>query len=296
MSGLDVYGPHGHDYSELARCLAAFRDETMVFTPNPGNAGDNIIALGTYRLFEKIGIQYEIGDHRDFYPDRVVVHGGGGSLVQHYSGADAFFRRNHPICKALIILPHTVRLHGDMISEMDERCHIFARETPSHDFVVEHATRAHVYKAHDMAFMLDRKYLKSLRWELSDLQRSGLLTPWVKMIIKFLLVAKFRSRILYSLREDSESTNTLGHPWNYDMSRMFATADMRLAPSTNVAKALMTVLPAFKSIRTDRLHIAIFSALSGLRVEMRDNNYGKNFDIYTHSMKKEFADVNFLKM
>lgn len=294
MSGTDFVGPHGHDYAEVAQCLASFRDETIVFAHNPGNAGDNLINLGTYRLFDRIGLRYEHGTHTEVYPDRVVVYSGGGALVPHYPGSDSFFRRNHPVCKALVLLPHTVRMHGDMIAEMDERCHLFLRETPSYEFVANHVGRAHLYKAHDMAFTLDRSYVSGLRWDLGELRRAGRLGSWASMIAKFVMSARFRDSTLHSLRADSESTKTMTHPLNYDMSRMFATADMRPASCENVAKALSTVLPAFRHIRTDRLHIAIFSAIMGLDVEMRDNNYGKNHDIYEHSMRDRFANVRFV--
>lgn len=293
MTEAPYIGPHGHSFEDVWNCLESFRDETVVFVHNPGNAGDNLINLGTYKLFEAMGIRYENGTNSEVYPNRVIVYSGGGALVPHYEGAENFFRRNHPVCKALILLPHTIRMHADIISEMDERCHLFARETPSYEFVSQHINRAHLYMAHDMAFMLDKAYIENLRWDVSDLYRLGLLRSWITMIVKFNMIAKFKDKTLHSLRTDIESDTDPTHPLNYDMSIMFATADMRLAPCKNVAKALFAVLPAFRLVKTDRLHIAIFSTILGLKVEMHDNNYGKNRDIYTHSMKDRFDNVQF---
>lgn len=287
-------GPHGHGFEDVANCLAAYRDETIVFVHNPGNAGDNIINLGTYRIFDRIGIKYVTGVNDEVYRDRVIVYSGGGCLVPHYPGADTFFRRNHPVCKAMILLPHTIRTHADLISQMDERCHLFAREEPSHEFVRQHVNRAHIYKAHDMAFLLDKEYIEEIGWGISDLYRKSLFRSWLVMLVKFSMVAKFRDSTLYSFRTDHESDSQPTHPLNYDMSNMFATADMRLTSCKNTAKALNSVLSAFRHIKTDRLHVAIFSAILGLDVEMHDNNYGKNHDIYVHSIQDRFDNVRFV--
>lgn len=287
-------GPHGHDYQDVWTTLAAFKGETIVFVPNSGNAGDNLINLGTYRLLEALGLRYVIGNSDELYPDRVIVHGGGGSLVPYYRGADTFFRRNHCVCKAMILLPHTIRAHADIISDMDERCHLFAREKPSYDFASQYVKRAHLYRAHDMAFMLDTAYIEGLRWNVGDLYRMGLLKSWATMIVKFTAMAKLGNSTLHSLRTDAETNSIPTHPLNYDMSMIFATGDMRLPPCSNVAKALSTVLQAYRHIKTDRLHIAILSAILGLDVEMHDNNYGKNRDIYRNSMADRFNNVRFL--
>ncbi len=281
-------GPHGHDFEALAECLRGFAGETLVFVHNPGNAGDNLINLGTYCLFERLGVAYEYGSNLETYPDRVVVYSGGGCLVPHYPGADTFFRNNHPVCKAMILLPHTVRAHGDMIAAMDERCHLFTREKPSHDFVSQHITRARLHDAHDMAFMLNDDYVRNLSWDWGYLSRKGLLRSWLTMLAKFKLIAKFRDPTLHSLRTDAETDSLPTHPLNFDMSNMFATADMSQPSCNNVAKALRMTMRAFRRVETDRLHIAIFSSILGLEVEMRDNNYGKNHDIYRQSMAGRF--------
>lgn len=289
-----MIGPNGHDFSEVAECLKLFSDETLVFIPNPGNAGDNLINLGSYRLFDMLGVAFEQGRRDQVYPDRVIVHGGGGSLVPHFAGADEFFRANHPVCKAMILLPHTIRTYGDLIAGMDERCHIFTREAPSHDFVAGFVERAHVHDAHDMAFMLDKDYVRGLGWDWGDLYRKGRLKPWLKMLAKFAIIARFRDPTLHALRTDDETDRQPDHPLNYDMSRMFASADMSKPSCINTAKALQTTLEAFRRVETDRLHIAIFSSILGLEVEMQDNNYGKNHDIYAQSIQGRFDKTRFV--
>lgn len=288
-----IIGPNGHDFTDVAACLSQFKDETIVFVHNPGNAGDNLINLGTYRLFDQLGLRYESGTIHEDYPGRVVVYSGGGALIASYPGADQFFRRNHATCKALILLPHTVRVHEDLIAQMDARCHLFAREAETHAFLSAHVTEAHLYMAHDMVFMVDRAYIDTLRWDWGDLRARGLLGSWLKMLIKFRILAMRKGPTLWALRTDLETDTQPTNPDNVDLSKMFGLADMHEAPCHNVARALTTVLTRFGDIRTDRLHIAIFSALLGLPVEMRDNNYGKNRGIYENSMAGRFDNVRF---
>lgn len=288
-------GPHGHDYQVLRECLSSFVGEKFVFVHNPGNAGDNLINLGTYRFFEGLGLQFECGRNDEVYPDRVIVYSGGGALVSHYTGSDTFFRRNHPVCKAMILLPHTFRAYADLISEMDERCHLFVREASSYHFVAKHINRANLHKAHDMAFMLDAAYIEGLRWEAVPLFRKGLLRSWLVMLIKFTMIARFKDSTFHGFRTDLESAGYSSHPLNVDLSMMFATGDMQFSHCANSAKALALVLQAFQKIRTDRLHIAILSTILGLEVEMHDNNYGKNYDIFDHSIRSYFDNTRFIE-
>lgn len=286
-------GPHGHSYDSLVSCIKSFRDEPIIFVPNPGNAGDNIINLGIYRMLDRLGIKYTIGNHGGIYPDRVIFHGGGGSLVSHFPGADTFFRKNHPVCRQLVLFPHTIRSYSDMIAEMDERCHIFTREDNSFDYVGSHAKRAQVYKTHDMAFMLDKEYIQGLPWDISALRKKGLLRSWIVMMLKLKATAKLRDSTLHAFRIDNESRNTPLHPLNYDVSRLFSTGNMNVAFCRNSAKALLKAIGSFKSVETDRLHVSILSAIAGLPIIMNDNSYGKNFDVYSFSIKDYFSNLSF---
>lgn len=295
MNSTKFLGPHGHDYQNLRNCLSSFTGEKPLFVHNPGNAGDNLINLGTYRFFEKIGLNFERGQIDQIYPDRVLIYSGGGALVPHYDGSDLFFRRNHPVCKAMILLPHTVRTYSDMISEMDERCHLFVREENSYNFVASHITRANLYQSHDMAFMLDVPYIRNLNWHMSALLRKGLLRPWIVMLLKFGMIAKLKGPTLHAIRDDIEGQIAPTHPQNIDLSRMFATGDMDFPHCANAAKALSTVIQAFQSVETDRLHISILATILGLQVRMYDNNYGKNYDVFSNSINGYFSKTNFTK-
>lgn len=286
-------GPHGHSYDDLVACIRNFQKETVVFVPNPGNAGDNIINLGIYRLLDRLGIKYTMGNHAGIYPDRVIFHGGGGSLVSHFPGADTFFRNNHPVCRQLVIFPHTIRSYANMVAEMDDRCHIFTREDNSFDYVINHVKSARVYKVHDMAFMLDKDYIRRLSWDISALRKKGLLRSWIVMLMKLKATARFRDSTLHAFRIDNESRNAPLHPLNYDVSRLFSTGNMNEAFCRNSAKALLNTICSFKSVETDRLHVSILSAIAGLPITMNDNIYGKNRDVYEFSIRNYFGNLTF---
>lgn len=275
--------------------MQSYAGETLVFAHNPGNAGDNIINLGTYRLFERLGVKFEDGSVTEDYPDRVVIYSGGGALIPLYAYAGDFLRRNHPICKALILLPHTVRDHPDMLAEMDERCHLFTREEPSYDYVSKHCSRANVYKSHDLAFMLDKAYIDSLRWHIRDIFNKGHQKSWLAMLVKFNLIGRFKDSTLHSMRKDREAERPPEHPRNFDMSVMFTTDDMRVPSCTNVAKALQMTFSGFQKIETNRLHIAILAAILGRNVDIYDNNYGKVSSIYEHSMRGIYPNARLMQ-
>lgn len=294
MNAPGCLGPHGHDFGALAAVLARFAGQRLVFVPNPGNAGDNLINLGMYRLFDDLGVDFEVGDRAGHYPGRVLVYSGGGALVDIYPGAADFFARNHRDCQALILLPHTVRTAGDLIAQMDGRCILFAREAASLAYLQAAATGgAEVGFCHDMAFYLGPQDLKGAPWHLGLLADRGLLLPWVKMLIKIGWRDRLRGPRLQALRTDIEAAGPGTTHRSHDLSALFALADMSRPACEVTARAVCHILQRFPVIATDRLHIAIASAILGREVWMRDNSYGKNRDIYTASMADYFTSVSF---
>ena len=289
-----VLGPHGHDFTALATCLQSFGDEEIIFVPNPGNAGDALIGLGTFQFFDRIGLRYRLGEVGDTFPGKVVIYAGGGALIDAYPGSDRFFRRNHPVCKALVLLPHTVRAYPDLLAAMDERCILFAREAESHAYLTRHCTRAQVRLCHDMAFFLSPASIRAERWSLAHLRKHGLLAPWLRMVIKFGLLAKIRSATLSIVRTDVEKTALAVPSRNYDLSVFFNSDDKTRPGCANTAKVLSHVFSAYRQIETNRLHMAILGALLGKTVRMFDNSYGKNRAIYDQSIRDFFSKVTFI--
>lgn len=286
-------GPNGHDFQELAQCLRQFHGTEIIFVPNPGNAGDALINLGMYDLFNRLGVTYIIGSPDGHYENRIVIYSGGGALVEQYPGSETFFHRTHKNCKAMVILPHTIRTHADLLAEMDERCFIFTREKRSYEYVKTHKTRAQLFQAHDLAFFLDDRKIANLAWSwpyLTDPVRRG---AWARMVLKFAALAKLRDPVLHSFRTDIEATDIDIPKLNYDMSQMFSSGDMSFESCATTIKTLRSVMKRFTQVETNRLHIAVLAAIIGQRITMWDNSYGKNRDIYEHSIKEYFSNVTF---
>ena len=290
-----VLGPHGHDFTALATCLQGFGKAELIFVPNPGNAGDALIDLGTYQFFERIGLRYRLGDYRDTFPGEVVIYAGGGALIEAYPGSDSFFRRNHPVCKALVLLPHTVRAYPDLLAAMDERCHLFAREAESHAYLTRHCPRAQVGLCHDLAFFLSPASIRAEPWNLAHLHKHGLFGPWLRMAIKFGLQAKIRSATLSAFRTDVEKTGLALPPGNHDLAVFFNSDDKSRPGCANTAKVLSRVFSAYRQIDTNRLHMTILGAILGKPVRMFDNSYGKNRAIFDQSIRGVFPKVTFIQ-
>lgn len=297
----NTLGPHGHDFSELAILLRSYERETLVFVPNPGNAGDALINLGMFELFSDLGVTWEMGSFNLTYPDRVVVFSGGGALIEEYANADAFFRRNINVCKALILLPHTVRGYGNLISAMDSRCHLFAREKISYQFLEMYAVGgARVYTGHDMAFYLSKKSIENANLDWRLLMSSKIGISWAKMVIK-ILFSRLQSSTLSVIRDDIEKTDVCPPVRNYDLSILFATGHLQsinghMTPGVcaSTAKVLKVIVQRYKKVETNRLHISILCAILDINVAMLDNSYGKNKSIFSHSIENYFSGVKFL--
>ena len=83
--------------------------ETIQYIPNPGNAGDSLISLGTLQLMDSLGLRVELHNHKESFgkKDRVFF-GGGGNFVPYYKACRELILRNTHV-QQLVLLPHTVQ-------------------------------------------------------------------------------------------------------------------------------------------------------------------------------------------
>lgn len=300
---LRVLGPRGHDYTGLAELLKGFAGERAVFVANPGNAGDALINLGMYELFRTIGLDWEEGDFEGTYPGRVVIFSGGGALLDIYPGADRFFLRNHPVAKALVLLPHTVRGYPGLLGAMGPNCHLFAREAQTRDYLAAHATGgARLYYSHDLAFYLSDAKIARQRLDWPFLMHPTIRGPWARMAVKIVMTAQTRGGVLHAIRSDAEATGVAVPPDNYDLSQLFSSAHLmrtgqHMSPGVcaSTIRVLRMLVRRFDRVETNRLHMAVLSAILGKPVLMMDNSYGKNRGIYERSIEGRYPNVTFLQ-
>ena len=282
-----------------ARVLAEHAGEPLLFRPNPGNAGDSAINCAAYRLFDRLGCRVEVVPADVPVArtrGRVLVHGGGGNLVPLYDAASRFIARHHAGCTRFILLPHTIRGHEDLLGQLGANVTLLCREAGSFAHASRHAGAARVLLAHDLVFGLDpaalvaearRRFLpgvSSPRLALANLKRG------LRRAAHGVRNAD-RARELEAFRGDAESAaRTLG-PRNIDVSGVFALRDMSPGGALETTWRTLAFLDRFERVRTDRLHVAILSALLGKQVDLHDNSYGKNRAVFEHSMRERFPHV-----
>jgi exopolysaccharide biosynthesis predicted pyruvyltransferase EpsI len=284
-------------FSDLEAFLRSLKGESIVYVPNGGNAGDSFIAHATYQLFSRLGLDCEIGDQSGNYPGKVLIHGGGGNLVRPYTNGIDFIKRNLDHCRKLVILPHTIRAYEDVLNRFGSNCFVFCRERSSFDFVARNAPLANVFLSHDLALAWDKDNTRQQmgRQRFADLANMTLLIRDAKRLVRvvnYRLINPGRTSVLNVFRTDLEKTKIDLPRSNIDLSHAFAADDMSPASSLHTAYWMMQFIDRFQVVNTNRLHIGIMSVLLGKELYFSDNAYGKNSDIFEHSLRGRFANVH----
>ena len=283
----------------LQKYLSALPKEEILYVPNPGNAGDALIASATFQVFNKLNVTYRVIDINcplEETRGRVVVYGGGGNLIDLYQNASIFVKRHHQVANKLIILPQTIRGHIDLLGELGGNVDIFCREDASFEFVTKYAPNSHVFQMEDMALSLD----------VNEILNRGALNYAPIFLSKKLAFKNAKRNIrtswhgirniahpksLNAFRQDVEGTNIQIPFSNIDVSHVLSPQAMTEEWADESSFRTLEFLRRFDVVRTNRLHICISSLLLGKRVEFYDNSYGKNRNVYEFSLKNRFDNL-----
>lgn len=265
----------------VRRLLRSLSRQAVLYWPTPGNAGDALIDLGTRVALDRAGVRWRFAHPNEDVRGRTVLVGGGGNLVPLYdhaaSAIDVFLTDG---AGRIILLPHTIRGHAEIISRLRVQDLVLCRDEPSFQFARSAATRAEVGLTHDMALHLGR-------WDLRGLLSTESLAVAVDGRLANVGWSRNRigaARVMRLLRQDVERSPEapLG---DLDPSALFLPApgvlDQRLA-----AACLLDVVGCSRHVVTDRLHVAIAAVLLGVRVTFGPNTYGKNEDVFRHSLAR----------
>lgn len=136
--------------------------ETIQYIPNPGNAGDSLIALGTLRLMDSLGLRVRLRKRSETFDknDR-IFYGGGGNFVPYYSECRNFILRNMHV-QQLVLLPHTVHEQGDVLKKIGPNMVLFARERRSFQHLMQHMRYPENAQIdHDLAFAISHTTIQS---------------------------------------------------------------------------------------------------------------------------------------
>jgi len=305
----------------LEAFLAELRHEPhpVLFFPNPGNAGDAMIAHATHQLFQRVGLEYEwVGDHRrlDLH-GRVVVYGGGGNLVPLYDTASRVLRWADRGAKRVILLPHTISGLEDLLADLGPQTDLICRELVSFRHVRGAVRSARCHLADDLAISMDvsatlktppapvsalRLYGQRLRYRISAPSLRRTVASPRKLRRSERLLARRRTelrtggatQVLDVFRTDAEKTDLALPAGNLDLPRLMAFGTRDINISHTGAFHLLRYLDLFDEVRTNRLHVAIGAALLGKRVKFHPNSYFKNRAVYEFSMLGRFHDVEWV--
>lgn len=264
--------------SEMADFLGRLEPERWCYFPNPGNAGDAMIHAGTLAAFERASLSWEVVGAGDDVADRSVVVGGGGNLVpryDHMSSAIHGFLDTRP--SRLVVLPHGVRDHVDVLERLREQDVVVVRDQVAHRHVQAH-TRASVRLGHDMAFHLDaRRMLRDQR-----LAREGAALLDRRLSEAGLSVSELSRRdTVHLMRRDGERLVDIGS--DFDPSEKLMSGTVTDLSAVDVW-AMLACVVSCRAVVTDRLHVAIAAALLGVATELHPNSYDKNVAVFETSL------------
>jgi exopolysaccharide biosynthesis predicted pyruvyltransferase EpsI len=305
-------------FEELDKFLLELSGKGRIwYRPNPGNAGDSLIASATWARFSKLGLRVSEIPHGGFDASgRIVLYGGGGNLNPRYGEASEFIRAFHGSAETFVLLPHSVEGREDLLAELGPNVALFCREETTLRHCQRHAPRARTILSHDLALGNDseNQTLPSRRtWT-----KLAVLAGWNKLLRRgdkgplpraLVRIAKFlrghpafRPRQparraapeLDAFRSDEESLGARLPEGNLDLSALLSLrSDLRIAHEASAA-LLVGSLRGYRKVRTDRLHVCIAAATLGLEVEFHPASGFKCEAIWTHSIRGRFPNVRWI--
>lgn len=290
--------------------------EPFDYYPNPGNAGDALMAKATYDLFEALELKFDSFDHSSLkdakrLQAKTVVLGGGGNFAEGgYNNYADILARLHQEVEQVVVLPHTIHGNTQLLSQLGENVTLICRERVSYKHVKQHAPKAKVYLAHDMALLLDAETLLAFKpryfsamavraaYKLIGSEKAHLY-PTFDSYLSGLRLSRANDRqsapgtkIAHLFRTDIEKTQVALPADNLDASLAFNFGVTSPIKATFTVHHLMKYLNSFDVINTNRLHVAIAAGLLGKQVNLSSNSYFKCRAVYDYSLKVAFPNIS----
>ncbi len=283
--------------------------EKIYYKSNPGNAGDALIATGTFTLLDDLGLGFEF-----IHPDgfdatgKIVVYAGGGNLNHIYSDAASFIKKHHMNAKLLIILPHTITENQELLEELGPNCILFAREEVTANYLQNQIKgKFQCYIDHDMATHIDKNNIlkktypstAQLIWQkaVKKIFRKDASDdiPSIKKLIRIAVYEAINSRRNYEhgnfFRIDIEASGNPIPPLNADLSIIYELSTRSRKIIDYTTWRLLKNVSRYNSMSTDRLHICMAGALLGKNVTFYGNSYFKCKAVYDFTIKNRYRCV-----
>lgn len=263
------------------------RPARFLYVPNEGNAGDALIAAGTWQFFDDLALDLRYGSVRDIQPGDALVYAGGGNLVPEYASCQRFLERClvSDIDSALV-LPHTIRGHEALLAKLDSRFTLVCRDLASLERVGQTGTGARLLFAPDMALYIDvaRLFQRCKAYRGADfwlrLMHHDRLLPYMRWRWALRRRVPPSDGRLSVIRVDAEANAAQpGNRW-WDMSNLYGSKFRLREESDLVARDFLRFFGQLSSLRTNRLHAGVAGALMGCEVTYLENSYGKIGAVY----------------
>lgn len=250
--------------------MSKYAGTDVFYCTNPGNGGDAFIAHATFQLFDELSIRYRAISYQDVVEGETVFYGGGGNLIEGiYPHAYEFLRNNSGRGNAIIVMPHSILGYQEFLKNAPDIT-LICRETVSYDALMAAGLSSErLFLSEDLAFHIDVDKLVE--------RRQGVGTG-------------------YFLRGDIESAGKVPKPaGNMDLS-MCWNGDLWDEPvfTEAVCRSILLHINRFESVRTDRLHVGIMSALLGKKVYLYPNSYYKVKAVYEHTLHR-YSNVTLME-
>ena len=275
--------------AEVQYFLSGLVGEEVKFYPNTGNAGDSLIAVGTFHCFDRLGLRYKQLYPSDEASTGTIIFGGGGNLIQRYDFIRRGLLKHLDSADRIIILPHTIRSNEDLLAKMDHRVTIFCRDITSYFHCKKYTTGADVFLGHDMAFHAD--VVEILNNPESKQRYDQEFEKQTSQFPKYLLKTR-KQETVYFLRTDCEKLHYELES-DIDVSHVFLGEVSRRDSVDQSVWYFLSAIARCSALVTDRLHVAIAASLLGIPCKIFDNNYGKNSDVYGLSLQGQFPGTVF---
>lgn len=299
------------EFNTLIDCLKRYVEHEVIYIANSGNAGDSAIYFATTKVFEKLGINYKIEvDLSIDVKDKIVIIAGGGAMASEDSALTNFLRRALQSAKYIILLPHTAKQIDSTLNSATGNLTIFCREKMTFNYL-EQFKGVNRHLVHDIVFSFDAKAYTNLVGlkgliKLVVLYINGLVTNSstkfrFKDVLKAFNAHRIVNRVIQSsdkkvlnaFRVDEEKTDIEIPTINFDISSMYQLSINHPFLAETATRMMLHTISKFEEINTNRLHVAILSSLLGKKVNFYDNSYFKCREVYLHSMKSQFPNVQF---
>jgi len=268
--------------------LLEFKNKEILYFPNPGNAGDALIGVGVLHAFDDLGIRWRPITADVSVDGQIVLLGGGGNLVPLYDDARKAVERFAPKAKRLMILPHTIRGLESILNSLQTNVTVLCRDPVSYLHVLQNtAPRVEVALAHDMAFHID---VDRLRAHPEREKFRARFEAKLREANVNLQDERLRKLARYGRHDAEKGLSMEGS--DIDISQAFAFGTWPGSGAELSAWCLLEAIRMVEALETDRLHVGIGSALLGRKCTLHDNSYGKNNNVYNHSLRN-FLSINF---